>query len=128
MKAQDIFDTVLTHLRKQGKPSMDIVQGDARCLYRGPGGTSCAIGCLMPDELYDADKMEHRGISEFIDIFPPEFHEHQTLLSDLQGAHDHNSSMHDGGTSTVINKDWLRTMEKNMSYIAEDFDLVYNEV
>lgn len=27
--------------------------GNPRCFYRKPGNGSCAVGCLIPDELYD---------------------------------------------------------------------------
>ena len=50
MTQQEIFDTVLAHLRKQGKASVSDMN---LCQYRGPDGTSCAVGCLIPDELYD---------------------------------------------------------------------------
>lgn len=50
MEAQEIFDKVVTHLRKQGCKSFD--EFTQSCLYRGPNGTSCAVGCLIPDEEY----------------------------------------------------------------------------
>jgi hypothetical protein len=35
----------------QGKPS---ATPDGRCRYRGPNGTKCAVGMLIPDDLYDS--------------------------------------------------------------------------
>lgn len=46
---QQAFDKMLAHVRQQGRPSMN---GTA-CLYRGPGGRMCAVGCLIPDNCYD---------------------------------------------------------------------------
>lgn len=49
MTNQEIFDKVATHLLSQGKRS---ALGGVGCAYRGDGGLQCAIGCLIPDELY----------------------------------------------------------------------------
>lgn len=49
MTKQETFDTVAAHLLKQGKRSMS---GPRTCLYRGPDGMKCAVGCLIPDDLY----------------------------------------------------------------------------
>lgn len=55
----EIFDFVAAHLIRQGKQSRNASAGSFynSCLYRGPYGTSCAIGCLIKDEFYDP-KME----------------------------------------------------------------------
>ena len=36
--------------------------GNNSCAYRGEEGTSCAVGCLIPDELY-TPSIEGHGIS-----------------------------------------------------------------
>ena len=59
MNAQEIFDKVATHLSKQGHRAFD----DNACMYRSPNGDKCAMGCLIPDEEYNADTMEGRGAS-----------------------------------------------------------------
>lgn len=46
---QEIFDFVVEKLRAQGCAS---VNPFGRCLYRGPDGLKCAIGHMIPDELY----------------------------------------------------------------------------
>lgn len=48
-EAQEIFNKVATHLLTQGKRS---VASDGSCMYRGPEGTKCAIGCLIEDDEY----------------------------------------------------------------------------
>ena len=45
---QDIFNISASGLLKQGKASKD----SSSCMYRGPNGLKCAIGMLIPDELY----------------------------------------------------------------------------
>ena len=52
MKRQDIFDTVVRHLRAQKQRALE-KHGMDMCAYRAPDGLKCAIGCLIPDELYD---------------------------------------------------------------------------
>ncbi len=49
MTDQEVFTKVATHLLRQNAKSND---GGARCMYRGCGGMMCAIGVLIPDELY----------------------------------------------------------------------------
>jgi len=46
----EIVELVTKHLLAQGKRSTEA--GASKCLYRGPNGLQCAIGCLIPDELY----------------------------------------------------------------------------
>lgn len=45
---QTVFHRVAQHLLAQGKRS----ENNKGCLYRGPDGLKCAIGVLIPDELY----------------------------------------------------------------------------
>lgn len=49
--AQETFDTVVTHLLRQGAKSTDGGLSP-RCLYRGPNGRRCAVGSILPDEAY----------------------------------------------------------------------------
>lgn len=53
---QQVFDTVLAHLRKQGAPAIH----DGGCVYRAENGNRCAIGCLIADTDYDP-LMEHKS-------------------------------------------------------------------
>ena len=66
MTPQEIFDAVATHLLKQGRAAMD-EQG--RCVYRGPNGTRCAAGAVIPDELYDP-AMENSPIDDVLAMYP----------------------------------------------------------
>jgi len=53
---QGTLNTIYNHLLKQGCPStISVPNGSytfASCRYRGPNGTKCAIGCLIPDSEY----------------------------------------------------------------------------
>ena len=85
MTPQEIFDTVARHLFAQGKQSRDPVS----CLYRGPDGTKCAVGVLIPDATYDED-MEGCSIVGLLREFslPAWMGEHVNLLQHLQSVHD----------------------------------------
>jgi hypothetical protein len=63
MDRQETFDKVARHLLTQGRRSAELnpmVSGGV-CRYRSPDGTKCAVGALIPDELYSAD-MEGRSV------------------------------------------------------------------
>ena len=95
MTEQEIFDKVATHLLTQMAKSSRLnplippaIQGET-CLYRDSFGRKCAVGCLIPDELYDPD-MDPRSVAELLDEFPEldSLRKHVALLEDLQGIHD----------------------------------------
>lgn len=55
MNAQEVFTKVATHLLTQGKKSeATMPDKHSECMYRGDGGASCAVGCLISDEAYDS--------------------------------------------------------------------------
>ncbi len=60
MTNQDLFNTVYRHLLTQGVKAID--PQTEKCLYRGPNGTKCAIGCLIPDDRY-FPALEGRSVS-----------------------------------------------------------------
>lgn len=53
MTDQELFDKVARHLLTQGRKSVD--GNGSLCRYRGCGGLKCAIGVLIPDELYSPE-------------------------------------------------------------------------
>lgn len=91
MQPQEIFDTVVRHLAKQGKPA----RRGASCVYRAPDGGKCAVGVLIPDYMYDP-KMDTfavpgTSIRSLVDrgfALPAFFADNIRLLQRLQGAHD----------------------------------------
>jgi len=63
LSKQKIFTRVATHLLTQGQRSrLRRPDGNNVCVYRGEEGTSCAVGCLIPDELY-TPSIEGQGVS-----------------------------------------------------------------
>lgn len=97
MKNQEIFETVSRHLFTQGKRSVS--GSGSSCLYRGPNGTSCAVGFLIPDDQYNPD-MEFMGvdrlIANFVDTTPvlKSLKRNVGLLGHLQSAHDGTLNWH----------------------------------
>lgn len=50
---QKVFKDIVLHLLTQKIQSKIIkMSGHLGCSYRGANGTSCAVGCLIPDEQY----------------------------------------------------------------------------
>ena len=89
--AQQLFDTVATHLRMQAGVCADV---EGLCRYRGiDDDTKCAVGALIPNEVYRPD-MEKKGVSALISsgLLPAglseEFSTNIELLNRLQGIHD----------------------------------------
>lgn len=82
LEPQDLFNIVAGHLHAQKRPSM----ADDDCAYRGTGGTKCAIGVLIPDEVYDL-AMEGISADCLTQVgFPTE--DHKVLALGLQHVHD----------------------------------------
>lgn len=89
MNRQEVFDKVTSHLLTQNKPSED--EDKENCLYRSSEGLKCAIGCLIPDELYtpklEGITVDHlpENILNFIGI---ESKEDLHFMKSLQVIHD----------------------------------------
>lgn len=111
MDAQQIFDTVLTGIRKQGKASFGLMG----CAYRGKDGAKCAAGMVIPDHAY-VPAMEGSSIDLVLQEYQAlaHLHEHRHLLDDLQCAHDSELADHT-----------IAKWEEEMKLIAEQRGLVY---
>lgn len=86
MTRQEMFDKAALHLLKQGAKSSDAA---GSCYYRAPSGFQCAVGCLIPDELY-RPRMEGLGVHSVV-TDEPLLHDHIPdlyLASELQSIHD----------------------------------------
>lgn len=81
---QEIFDTVVEHLMKQGKRS--IVPGETTCVYRGPDGLKCAVGVLIADDEYDPEI--ERNCWSAVAHGHGFTTQHYELLDRLQEVHD----------------------------------------
>lgn len=87
MTEQEFFDKTIRHFIKQGKPALDR-NGD--CQYQTSTGLQCAIGCHIPDSVYQPE-MEGHGSYELIKDFPEVtqyLSDNQYLVSSLQDCHD----------------------------------------
>jgi len=87
MNAQEIFDKVAAHLMAQGERCKN---ERGICMYRGPGGKSCAVGVLLDDETASAWDESGKPLKTLA-MAPgaPEWaYKNHTLLRDLQWLHD----------------------------------------
>lgn len=97
LNKQQVFDKVALHLLKQNARSLaEEALGSAEsgdCAYRGKDGLMCAVGCLIPDELYYPN-MEGSAVSGILaaDIRLQELFESEVIcgffLDELQAIHD----------------------------------------
>ena len=95
MNAQEIFDTVVTHLRSMKERSGEYdLSGEFRCLYRGPNGSMCAVGVLLKDDEY-SPYMENYSADNI--PLPERLKNHEYLLTDLQDIHDKKRHWNENG-------------------------------
>lgn len=52
MTPQEIEDKIIAHLKTQKTRAQR--ENSSTCAYRSPDGLKCAVGCLIPDEQYNA--------------------------------------------------------------------------
>lgn len=97
MTSQEIFDKVCKHLVTQNKKATR--PGRRMCNYRY-GDLKCAVGCLIPDEVY---KPSMEGpLTRLLSYEELKWMEpHYQLLSHLQGIHD-----------TTLPFDWKRRLRE----------------
>ncbi len=95
---QDIYNYVAQAIIKQGKPAM---MNSAICAYRAPDGCKCAIGHLIPDDMYHSGLENKRAwtvvgpmiapavVIKLPGVTPDEtLNERLTFFNLLQNAHD----------------------------------------
>lgn len=93
---QEVFDFITAHLLKQGKRS---VNENGTCVYRGPKGLMCAVGCIMSDDEYEsqfegkifedlATGYDETYATQIAEKYKAPSNEVFDLLNDLQEAHD----------------------------------------
>jgi hypothetical protein len=93
--AQEIFNTVLFHLRAQNKKSFTNPKIAGECAYRSADGLRCGIGILIQDNEYSPE-LEHYTVGQMLALpFTPislkeRLHSHLAnwFLKDLQDIHD----------------------------------------
>ncbi len=72
MTRQEIYNKVKAHLLTQNQQSMRTFEYGDGCAYRSENGLSCAIGCLIPDDLYNAG-IEGSDVHGLLDNYDGEF-------------------------------------------------------
>lgn len=73
MTKQKIFNMVATHLLTQNAKA----ESYYACMYRVPSGLKCAIGCLIPGDVYDP---AYEGAVPKYDTSAPGFQLHDYLF------------------------------------------------
>lgn len=92
---QEIFDKLVCDMVVQGRPSFLVdAAGVNHCAYRGMDGAKCAIGMLIPSEMYTIN-MENMSVDTLVEVFP----EVKSILAfnilgmellvDIQYSHDY---------------------------------------
>lgn len=112
MIAQEVYDKMVAHLRKQGKRSVD---ADYNCMYRSPEGLQCAVGCLIEPEEYN-EVFENRSFDFIFDRCPSFATRIGRMNSNIMGAIQ---ILHDDTDVDV--KHW----EKHFQDIAKLYKLIY---
>lgn len=87
--AQQIFNRVVKHLRKQGHKALG---PDGLCVYLASNGDKCAAGCLISKKEYSRS-MEHKVFSYALSLFGPSSLKQKVkgqlnLIASLQNVHD----------------------------------------
>src|ERR1019366_8136543 len=84
--AQQVYDTSVGHLIRQGKPASE---DGIECSYRTKDGLKCAIGCLITDKEYIVS-MEGRNVYDInrCGNLPKTLVQFIDLLDELQSLHD----------------------------------------
>lgn len=115
---QEVFDLAACHLLTQmrrawGPRPTGLDHKTEACVYRAPDGCKCAVGALIPDELYDPDM--DTGSSGIGTIMG----RHLTLAQLFGGVSQnllaHLQVIHDSETPSA----WARYLR----YCAEDYNL-----
>ena len=148
MELQEIFNKAHKHFADMGEPSMasiDEVEDNLQCAYRGANGNKCIVGAFIPDELYK-ENLEGDSLS-LNPEYPhplPKFHntritevlavafrqkvltdDQYILLAKLQKTHDTNA---ENWREERDNMSWYEYIKPEILSCANDFNLEIGEV
>jgi hypothetical protein len=119
MTQQETFDYVYRKIIEQGGPSVKSMgfTNSKSCVYRGEDDRRCAIGWLIPDELYQPTF--DNGLETFGDIIsciklPLDF----TFYQELQACHD------DAFFRLREAVNFIEAFKVNMAKFADNYGLV----
>jgi len=124
---QEVFDKVLTHLRKQGGVAVSSENGE--CSYRGTAGSMCALGCLILDEYY-LPEMEGDSANDVPVIAALISSGYDVSSEDEEFLVDVQSDMHD--KYTIVREDiqvegFLPWLEDQAQEFADIYELEYEK-
>jgi hypothetical protein len=92
MTLQEIYSTVRTHLLTQNDKALGPL---GACVYRTADGRRCAVGCLIPDDIYEPELEGNAYFSGRVivalkkaGVFVNAEQNIWGLLGDLQQVHD----------------------------------------
>lgn len=131
---QHEFDAVVAHLYKQGKPAVSSDPSGPGCYYRitdADGATlSCAVGCRIPDAVYDSEMDQEVGVMgtgltsllrRFKAVLPAEIVAYEDMFDRLQGVHD-------GEFGRLIDGKFdLNRLELRLTEVATDCGLTFTK-
>jgi len=129
--AQQLFDYITHFLYKQGKASMGVAEdGTETCAYRGSKGLMCAVGCIIPDEIY-VPLMEAKAVDELGKFITAPKHKsykkllekHISLLCELQTVHD---DLYDYEYIGSTKRQVRQVLLKEFAFVAEDHGLEFD--
>lgn len=112
MDKQEMLNTVVPFLIRQGKPSMNTKM---KCMYRGPDGTKCAIGCMIPDDKYNPSFDICKPLALIMKQMPEVLGDDIIFLRSVQKCHD------EAGVHYFV-----PVMLGLFKELAEDYRLVWN--
>ena len=90
------------------------VKGNAACSYRGPEGSRCAIGLLIPDEVYQP-AFEGMDIAQLYGKLRDYLPDDVEFCSQLQKAHD--------GASNHSEMSFVNSIHQRLIRLANRFGL-----
>jgi|ERR1043166_3582484 hypothetical protein len=122
MTDQETFDKVARHLLTQKERSMCL--NNTNCAYRGVDGLKCAVGALIPDELYTPDlEGQNCDDPEVAMVLEGLGYRNTYLCRRLQMVHDTIEPARDG--HCLGWKHWLAEVAKDFglsSAVLQEFD------
>jgi len=117
---QQMFDFMVNHLRSQGKPSVDTLDQscESPCMYRGSNGLMCAIGCMIPDSLYNSH-LEGESVSMYLRVVGVSREAGTRSFLSMAQPYLHED------LSGELPEDFLTSLEENAIKLADEYSLTY---
>lgn len=89
VSTQETFDIVARHLLTQGVRSVDAAAGgEVLCRYRSSLGLKCAVGVLIPDDLYTPSMESNPVVDDPVRSVIDGLGHDLSLCEELQELHD----------------------------------------